>query len=60
MAGINGPLTPKLARQGTQGYHPRPADNTRPASQHKSLPMRPQGGTPAGHPSKTPRAKSGR
>lgn len=60
MASKCGPLTPPLAHKGAQGYAKRPADNVRPQTKTKSLPMRPQGGTPSGHPSATPRAKSGR
>jgi hypothetical protein len=52
--GLRGPLTPPLARQGTQGLSKRP-DDSRPASKTKSMPMRHDGSSPCGTPAKTPR-----
>lgn len=57
--GLCGPLTPRLAEKGPQGVVKRPADRLS-GEITKSMPMRPQGGTPGGFPSKTPRAKGGR
>jgi len=52
---LRGPLTPPLAKQGPQGLSKRPDDNTRPKSVTHSMPMRHDGSSPCGTPSKTPR-----